>query len=58
MVNAAEARPIISTLNPVAYRAYHGGSSVDLTLMRTWMCVGYTGKGKAPCKAPGEKASL
>ena len=57
MVNAAQARPVISTLNPVAYRAYHGGSSIDLTLMRTWMCVGYTGKGRSACAAPGEKAA-
>lgn len=58
MVNAALARPVISTLNPVAYRAYHGGQSIDLTLMRTWMCVGYTGQGRNPCPAPGEKAAL
>lgn len=58
MVSAAQARPVLSTLNPVAYRAYHGGSSIDLTLMRTWMCPGYTGAGRAPCPAPGEKASL
>jgi len=56
-VNNAPARPVLSTLNPVAYRAYHGGSSIDLTLMRTWMCVGYTGKGKEPCLPPGAKAA-
>jgi hypothetical protein len=56
-VNNAKARPVVSTLNPVAYRAYHGGSSIDLTLMRTWMCVGYTGAGRDVCPAPGDKAA-
>lgn len=56
LVTSAQARPVISTLNPVAYRAYHGGSSIDLTLMRSWMCVGYTGQGRNPCPAPGERA--
>lgn len=55
MVNVAQARPILSTLNPVAFRAYHGGSLVDLTLMRSWMCVGYTGQGEDVCPAPSER---
>ncbi len=54
-VTAARARAVASTLNPVAYRAYHGGSSVDLTLMRTWMCPGYTGRGRELCPAPGDR---
>ena len=54
-VTEPQARAVISTLNPVAYRAYHGGSAIDLTLMRTWMCMGFTGQGRAACPAPGER---
>jgi hypothetical protein len=33
----------ISTLDPVGYLAYHGGSrSLDLSLLRTWICKGNT----------------
>lgn len=55
MVAAATARTVVTSLNPVAYRAYHGGSSVDVTLMRTWMCAGHTGRKRVPCPAPGDR---
>jgi len=55
VVNDSGARPQRSTLNPVAFIAYHGGNSaVDVTLMRSWMCPGYTGK-KDFCPHPSER---
>ncbi|MBF0207612.1 MAG: hypothetical protein HQK53_12050 [Oligoflexia bacterium] len=34
---------ITSTLDPVSYVAYHGGqSSISVSLLRTWICPGYT----------------
>lgn len=36
---------VTSTLNPIAYLAYHGGSeSVEVNLMRSWQCMGNTSK--------------
>lgn len=55
MVTESAARPVVSTFNPVAFKAYHGGPRVDITLMRTWMCMGYTGQGRPACAAPGER---
>jgi hypothetical protein len=52
-VSAARPQPVVSTLNPVAFRAFH--PATQATLLRTWMCVGYTGKGKSPCPAPGDR---
>lgn len=46
-------RVIVSTLDPVSYKAYHGGSNlVSLSLLRTWMCPGHTGKNKDVCPSP------
>ena len=57
MVTAAEARHVRSTLNPVAFLAYHGGaSSVDATLMRSWMCPGSTAR-KEYCLHPSERVA-
>lgn len=53
MVTASRARMVVTTLPPVAYRAYYAGA--DATLMRTWMCVGYTGNKRPPCPAPGDR---
>lgn len=39
-----------STLDPVSYKAYHGGSSTKIDLVRTWICPGYTGDGRPPCE--------
>jgi hypothetical protein len=36
---------ITSTLDPKSYLAYHGGKeSLELNLLRSWMCVGNTSK--------------
>ncbi|MBL6990096.1 MAG: hypothetical protein ISR65_09975 [Bacteriovoracaceae bacterium] len=49
---------IVSTLDPVTYLAYHGGSeSIDIDLLRTWVCAGYTGKQKI-CKSPYKSFNL
>ena len=51
----ARAQYIISTLNPQMYKSYHGGSFVTVDLLRTWMCPGYTGRGKKICDHPYDK---
>ena len=36
---------VTSTLDPIAYLAYHGGSeSVEISLLRSWQCLGNTSK--------------
>lgn len=36
---------VTSTLDPKSYMAYHGGKeSLELNLLRSWMCVGNTSK--------------
>lgn len=48
---------VTSTLDPTSYLAYHGGSeSLQLELLRSWMCKGHTGSGKAFCDAPLKQA--
>lgn len=55
MVTQVQARPVRSTLNPVAFLSYHGGkSAVDITLMRSWMCPGSTAR-KEYCIHPSER---
>ena len=40
-----DAELVTSTLNPVAYIAYHGGSdSIEVNLLRSWQCMGDTSK--------------
>ena len=51
----AQAQYIISTLNPAMYRSYHGGESLSIELLRTWICPGYTGRGKTICPHPYDK---
>lgn len=48
----AKSQYIVSTLNPQMYKSYHGGSSVSVDLLRTWICPGYTGKGQKICDHP------
>lgn len=44
---------VVSSLNPRAYLAYHGGSeSIEIKLVNTWLCPGYTGRKKPVCKSP------
>lgn len=46
---------VISTLDPVSYLAYHGSrESMQIDLLRSWMCQGYTGK-KKTCLPPLEE---
>lgn len=51
----ADARYIVSSLNPQNYQRYHGGSLVTVDLLRTWICPGYTGRGTTPCNHPYDK---
>ena len=47
----------ISTLDPVSFKAYHGGDqTISVDLMRTWICPGNTGRNKDICASPYEKA--
>ena len=52
--NNAQLKIVKSTLNPVSYKAYHGGSLISVSLMRTWICPGHTAK-KEVCPSPYEK---
>jgi hypothetical protein len=37
---------VTSTLDPKSYISYHGGSdSIELSLLRSWMCLGNTARG-------------
>jgi hypothetical protein len=51
----APARYILSTLNPQMFKSYHGGSFISIELLRTWICPGYTGKGRSICDHPYDK---
>ncbi len=43
---------ITSTLDPISYTQYHGGSdALRVDLLKTWMCKGHTG-GKDHCQDP------
>lgn len=42
-INSPNAQIVTSTLNPVSYLAYNGGSlSVEINLLRSWLCMGNT----------------
>ena len=43
---------VTSSFDPVSYRAYYGGGSIQIDLLRSWMCPGHTGQFKEPCKNP------
>lgn len=44
-INAAGAQLVTSTMDPRTYVAYHGGNnSVEVNLLRSWMCMGNTSK--------------
>lgn len=48
-LNPTQATIITSTLDPASYAAYNGGkTSVEVNLLRSWICYGNTSK-KAPC---------
>jgi hypothetical protein len=49
---------VVSTLDPVSYLSYHGGSnSIQLDLVRTWTCLGYTGNGQDLCDSPAAQVA-
>ncbi len=44
-LTAVAAELVTSTLNPIAYVAYHGGNeSIEVNLLRSWQCMGDTSK--------------
>lgn len=51
----APAQYIVSTLNPQMYKSYHGGSRINIDLLRTWICPGYTGRNQRVCDHPYDK---
>lgn len=50
--NGAQAQIVTSTLNPAMFQSYHGGSFLSISLLRTWICPGYTGARKEVCPHP------
>lgn len=48
----AQAQIVTSTLNPAMFKSYHGGSFLNVSLLRTWICPGYTGGRKEVCPHP------
>ena len=51
-----EGHLVTSTLDPVSYMAYHGGrQSIEIDLLRTWVCKGHTGYFKKFCDSPLDK---
>lgn len=52
LANGAQAQIVTSTLNPSMYQAYHGGSLLSVSLLRTWICPGYTGGRQKICPHP------
>ena len=53
----APAQYIVSTLNPQVFKSYHGGNSVSVEILRTWMCPGYTGLRTKTCDHPYDKVT-
>ncbi len=44
---------ITSTLSPKNFPTYHGGeSSLKITLLKSWICKGYTGGFQGLCPSP------
>jgi hypothetical protein len=51
-----QAHLVTSSLDPIGYSQYHGGrDSLNIDLMRTWICPGNTGNYKEYCKSPYQK---
>jgi hypothetical protein len=54
-INPSGAQVVTSTLNPRDYMAYNGGKlTIDLTLLRSWVCMGNTSH-KTICDGPESK---
>lgn len=44
-INPSSANIVTSTLNPISYAAYNGGNlSIEVNLLRSWLCYGDTSK--------------
>lgn len=42
-INNLTAQVVTSTLDPVSYLAYHGGSqTIEINILRSWQCMGNT----------------
>lgn len=59
-INTSKDQPnakfLLSTLNPVSYLAYNGGSTlITVDLLRTWICPGHTGNRIDFCPSPYDK---
>ena len=51
--NRNERYIVTSTLNPTSFPAYHGGgAALKITLLKSWMCMGYTGGYQDFCPSP------
>lgn len=53
----APAQYVVSTLNPQVFSSYHGGKSVSIEILRTWVCPGYTGRRTKTCENPYDKGT-
>lgn len=52
-IRGGDGHLVTSTLDPVTYKAYHGGQdSLVVELLRTWTCKGHTGNFQRPCLSP------
>lgn len=52
-ITPPNAQLVTSTLDPSSYAAYHGGNLlVDISLLRSWICLGNTSK-KEVCTISG-----
>jgi hypothetical protein len=48
-ITSVPSEVVTSTLNPLAYIAYHGGNeSIEVNLLRSWQCMGNTSR-QPPC---------
>jgi hypothetical protein len=47
---------VVTTLDPQSYASYYPANKNSLTMLRTWMCPGHTGKFKSLCASPYERA--
>lgn len=54
----SNAYQVISTLDPQAYKAYHGGNeAIKVDLIKTWTCPGHTGARRPICPAPQDEVT-
>ena len=58
-ITIVAAELVTSTLNPLAYVAYHGGrESVEVNLLRSWQCMGDTSKSSICTISDGKELKL